>query len=366
MTAIPETMAAVLLTGHGGLDKLDYREDVPVPKPRPDEVLIRIAAAGVNNTDINTRTAWYSKAVEQGTNSGGAGGFDQADDADASWSGTPLTFPRIQGADVCGHIAAVGADVDAARIGERVLVRNMLRHYVDYRPYECWTIGSEMDGGFAQFAVAPARETHTVNCDWSNAELASVPCAYSTAENMLHRARVGTERVLVTGASGGVGSAAVQLAKRRGAEVIAIAAQSKAAEVKSLGADRVIDRNADLLAELGRESVDVVIDLVAGENWPTFLELLVRGGRYATAGAIAGPLAQIDVRTLYLKDLTLFGCTFQEDEVFENLIAYIERSEIRPVVAETYPLDAIAQAQEDFLAKKHTGKLVLIPPRSAP
>lgn len=363
MTDIPQTMAAVLLTGHGGLDKLDYREDVPVPRPKADEVLIRIAAAGVNNTDINTRTAWYSKAVEQGTNSGGAGGFGQADDADASWSGTPLAFPRIQGADVCGHIAAVGADVDSARVGERVLVRNMLRHYVDYRPYECWTIGSEMDGGFAQFAVAPARETHAVDCDWSDAELASVPCAYSTAENMLHRARVGAERVLVTGASGGVGSAAVQLAKRRGAEVVAIAAQSKAADVKDLGADRVIDRNADLLAELGRESVDVVIDLVAGESWPAFLELLVRGGRYATAGAIAGPLAQIDVRTLYLKDLTLYGCTFQEDEVFENLITYIEDGEIRPVVAQTYPLSEIAAAQEDFLAKKHTGKLVLIPPR---
>ena len=362
MTDIPRTMAAVLLTGHGGLDKLDYREDVPVPSPKADEVLIRIAAAGVNNTDINTRTAWYSKSVEQGTNSGGAGGFDQADDADASWSGTPLSFPRIQGADVCGHIVAVGAAVDAARVGERVLVRNMLRHYVDYRPYECWTIGSEMDGGFAQFAVAPARETHAVDCDWSDAELASVPCAYSTAENMLHRARVGAERVLVTGASGGVGSAAVQLAKRRGAEVIAVAAQSKADEVKSLGADRVIDRNADLLAELGHQSVDVVVDLVAGDNWPTFLELLVRGGRYATAGAIAGPLAQIDVRTLYLKDLTLYGCTFQEDAVFENLVTYIERGEIRPVVAKTYPLRDIAQAQEDFLAKKHTGKLVLIPP----
>lgn len=365
MTAIPETMAAVLLTGHGGLDKLDYRQDVPVPSPKADEVLIRIAAAGVNNTDINTRTAWYSKAVEQGTNSGGAGGFDQANDADASWSGTPLTFPRIQGADVCGHIAAVGDQVDPARVGERVLVRNMLRHYVDYRPYECWTIGSEMDGGFAQFAVAPARETHAVSCDWSDAELASVPCAYSTAENMLHRARVGAERVLVTGASGGVGSAAVQLAKRRGAEVIAIAARSKAEEVNSLGADRVVDRNADLIAELGEASIDVVIDLVAGENWPVFLELLVRGGRYATAGAIAGPLAQIDVRTLYLKDLTLFGCTFQEDEVFANLISYIERGEIRPVVAKTYPLRDIALAQEDFLAKKHTGKLVLVPPQAS-
>jgi NADPH:quinone reductase-like Zn-dependent oxidoreductase len=89
---------------------------------------------------------------------------------------------------------------------------------------------------------------------------------------------------------------------------------------------------------------------------------LRRGGRYATAGAIAGPIAQIDVRTLYLKDLTLMGCTFQEDEVFANLISYIEAGEIRPVVAKTYPLRDIAQAQEDFLVKKHTGKLVLIPP----
>ena len=123
----------------------------------------------------------------------------------------------------------------------------------------------------------------------------------------------------------------------------------------------MIDRNADLAAELGEGSVDVVVDLVAGEQWPSFLDVLRRGGRYATAGAIAGPLAQIDVRTLYLKDLTLFGCTFQEDEVFKNLISYIEAGEIRPLVAQTYPLRDIARAQEDFLAKKHTGKLVLIP-----
>jgi NADPH:quinone reductase-like Zn-dependent oxidoreductase len=239
----------------------------------------------------------------------------------------------------------------------------MLRTYVDYRPYECWTIGSECDGGFAQFTVAPAQETHAVNCDWSDADLASIPCAYSTAENMLHRVNVGAERVLVTGASGGVGSAAVQLSKRRGATVIALSSASKAGEVKALGADRVIDRNADLIAELGAGTIDVVVDLVAGDQWPVFLDLLKRGGRYATAGAIAGPIAQIDVRTLYLKDLTLFGCTFQEDAVFENLITYIEAGEIRPVVAKTYPLHEIARAQEDFLAKKHTGKLVVIPPK---
>ncbi|HAD28429.1 MAG TPA: alcohol dehydrogenase [Rhodobacteraceae bacterium] len=360
---LPQTMAAVLLTGHGGIDKLDYRTDVSVPEPKAGEVLIRVAAAGVNNTDINTRIGWYSKAVTEDTNSGGSEGFETVDDDDASWSGTPLSFPRIQGADVCGYITAVGDGVDATRIGERVLVRNMLRTYVDYRPYECWTIGSECDGGFAQFAVAPAQETHAVNCDWSDADLASVPCAYSTAENMLHRANVGAERVLVTGASGGVGSAAVQLAKRRGATVIALSSVSKADEVKALGADQVIDRNADLIAELGAGSIDVVVDLVAGEQWPTFLDLLRRGGRYATAGAIAGPIAQIDVRTLYLNDLTLFGCTFQEDEVFANLISYIEAGEIRPVVAKTYPLAEIVTAQEDFLAKKHTGKLVLIPPK---
>jgi NADPH:quinone reductase-like Zn-dependent oxidoreductase len=154
----------------------------------------------------------------------------------------------------------------------------------------------------------------------------------------------------------------VQLAKRRGAEVIALSSVAKAEEVRALGADQVLDRNVDLVAELGTGSIDVVIDLVAGEQWPSFLDVLRRGGRYATAGAIAGPIAQIDVRTLYLKDLTLMGCTFQEDEVFANLISYIEAGEIRPVVAKTYPLRDIAQAQEDFLVKKHTGKLVLIPP----
>ena len=359
---LPDKMHAVLLTGHGGMEKLDYRTDVLIPQPKPGELLIQIAAAGINNTDINTRIGWYSKAVHTGTETGGANGFKSLNDDDASWSGTPLAFPRIQGADVCGHVVAVGDGVSETRIGERVLVRNMLRTYVGFRPYECWTIGSECDGGFAQFSIAPAIETHAVACNWTDAELASVPCAYSTAENMLHRANVGAERVLVTGASGGVGSAAVQLAKRRGAEVTALSSASKTTEVMALGADRVIDRNVDLVAELGAESMDVVIDLVAGDQWSSFLDVLLRGGRYVTAGAIAGPLAQIDVRTLYLKDLTLFGCTFQEDEVFANLIRYIEAGEIRPVVARTYPLRDIALAQTDFLTKKHTGKLVLIPP----
>jgi NADPH:quinone reductase-like Zn-dependent oxidoreductase len=363
MTAdTPTTMTAVLLTGHGGLEMLEYREDVPVPVPGADEVLIRVAAAGVNNTDINTRTGWYSKAVTGATESGGAGGFDKVDDADASWSGIPLTFPRIQGADCCGRIVAVGAEVDPARIGERVIVRTMQRHAVRDRAFATTTLGSEFDGAFAQYMKTPSPEAYRIECDWSDVEIASIPCAYSTAENMLHRSGCGSERVLITGASGGVGSAAVQLAKRRGARVIAISGAAKAGDVLALGADRVIDRDADLAAELGRDSVDLAVDLVAGPGWPQLLDVLRVGGRYVTSGAIAGPLVELDVRTLYLKDLTFYGCTYQDDEVFENLVGYIERGEIRPLVAKTYPLSDIREAQQDFLAKRFTGKLVLVPP----
>ncbi len=356
---IPSTMAGVHLIGHGGPEMLVYREDIPVPLPQPGEVLIRVAAAGVNNTDINTRIGWYSKNVADATSEELSGAIDESD---ASWSGSALAFPRIQGADCCGRIVATGEGVDPARMGERVIVRSMMRAPVASRPFACWTFGSECDGAFAQFAVAPAAEAYTVRSDWTDVELACVPCAFSTAENMLHRSAVGAERVLVTGASGGVGSAAVQLACHRGATVIAVAGASKAEDVRALGAVEVIDRHDDPVTALGEDSVDVVIDVVAGRTWPRLLDLLRRGGRYATSGAIGGPLVELDLRTLYLKDLTFFGCTFQDDVVFDNLVHAVEEDTVRPLVAGTFPLSAIRQAQQAFMTKAHVGKLVLIPP----
>ncbi len=136
--ALPTKMAAMLLTGHGGPEKLEYRTDVPMPRPRADEVLIQVEAAGINNTDINTRIGWYSKAVSGDTNSTATEGADRDED-DASWSGVPLTFPRVQGGDVYGRIVTVGDDVQDNRLGHLVIVRNLMRHYVDHRPYECWT-----------------------------------------------------------------------------------------------------------------------------------------------------------------------------------------------------------------------------------
>jgi NADPH:quinone reductase-like Zn-dependent oxidoreductase len=156
----------------------------------------------------------------------------------------------------------------------------------------------------------------------------------------------------------------VQLARARGAEVIAVAGANKAVWVREHGANRVIGRDQDPVEALGEESVSVVIDLVAGPSWARLLDVLQRGGRYATAGAIAGPMVDLDTRTLYLKDLTFFGCTHQEDGVFQGLVRFIEEGRIRPTVSKSYPLVDIVQAQEDFLAKKYPGKLVLVPPQA--
>ena len=360
---LPKIMHAVVLTGHGGFDKMEYRTDVLVPSPKKNEVLIRIAAAGVNNTDINTRIGWYSKSVTSDTNKGGEKGLTEAKDDDGSWSGIPLKFPRIQGADVCGHIVSVGSDVDSSRIGERVIVRTMQTDPDNPNSLSCWTMGSECNGAFAQYTAIRSSETFKVESNWSDAELASLPCAYSTAEGLLYRSKTGAEEIFITGASGGVGSAVIQLAKIRGARVTAQCSSAKQEQVKNIGADVVVDRNTDLIKRLGKNKFDVVIDLVAGANWPQLLEILKPGGRYATSGAIAGPIAELDVRTLYLKDLTLYGCTFHPIKVFKNLIDYVERNKIRPLVAKTYNLKEISRAQKDFLEKKYTGKLVLIPPQ---
>ena len=361
MQEIPKTMHAVMLTGHGGIDMLVYKTDVEVPLPKSDEVLIRVKASGVNNTDINTRIGWYSKSVTSDTNKGGASGLEDAKKNDSSWSGKPLKFPLIQGADVYGEIVKVGSDISPKRIGESVLVRTMQEN-PHTSENNCWTLGSECNGGFAQYTAVRSSEVFVINSDWSDTDLGSIPCAYSTAEGLLHRAKLEKETILITGASGGVGSAAIQLAKLRDANVIAQCAFEKKEEVIQMGADKIVFRNSDLLKEIGRDAVDIVIDLVGGPKWTQLLDILKPGGRYATSGAIAGPIVKLDLRTLYLKDLTLYGCTFQSKEVFRNIIKYIEENKIKPLVAKSYPLKEIKKAQLDFLSKKFTGKLVLVPP----
>lgn len=360
---LPSQMRAVVLMGHGGLDQLHYREDWPTPQPGDDDVIIKVEACGLNNTDVNTRSGWYSKAVSDAT-TGGA--YEEVDESDPTWGGAPITFPRIQGADVCGRVVVVGKNADPELIGKRVITDNWLRDWNDPdNKDKTGYFGSECDGGYAEYTCIDHRHVGVVNCDWSSAELATLSCSYSTAEGMLARSNVRNgDIVLVAGASGGVGSALIQLAKRRNATVIALASEAKHQAVLDVGADYVLPRNPDNLAAalsalIGRATVSVVADIVGGPYFGSLIDVLERGGRYTCSGAIAGPIVELDLRTFYLRDLTFTGSTVLPTHVFGDLIGYIERGEIKPLLAAKYPLKDLAEAQQAFIDKTHTGNIVV-------
>ena len=360
-----QTMKAFVLKGHGDFDQLQWHEDWPLPVAEGDEVVIRVGACGLNNTDINTRTAWYSKAVSENT-TGGA--FEEADDEDATWGGAPVSFPRIQGADVVGEVVSVGPDGDTSLSGKRVMIDTWLRDWSDPTNRDkCGYYGSECDGGFAEYTKISQKHVHVVNSPLTDSELATFATSYITAENMLERAQVSAgDTVLITGASGGVGSALIQLVNRRGATSIALSSQSKMDELKALGAHHVIDRDvtnlkAALKQAIGKDTVSVLADVVGGPQWPLWLDSIERGGRLTCAGAIAGPMVDFDLRTFYLRDLTFTGATIVPVGLFAKLVSYIEKGEIKPLLAASYPLSELHDAQRAFIAKSHIGNIVVTP-----
>lgn len=364
--ALPQRMRAVVLSGHGGLDKLVYREDWPTPQPGTGEVVIRVGACGLNNTDINTRTAWYSKTVTEGiTAEGGTGGFATADAATGSWSNTKLTFPRIQGADVAGRIAAVGVGVDPRRIGERVMIDPWLLGTGDWMdPANAPYFGSECDGGFAEYTKIRAENALKIETPLSDAELATLPCVMHTAETLIGRTGLKPgETVVIAGASGGVGTTAIQLCRQRGARVIGIASKAKEAKLRELGADVVIDRNSPDLEAAIREAaggpVEVTLDVVGGAMFMPLINALRQGGRYSSSGAISGPDVRFDLRQLIYKDLQLTGATITPPGTFARLIKLIEHGKLRPVLAQAVPLKDLAKAQEAFMQKRHVGNIVV-------
>ena len=363
---IPPTMKAVVLVGHGGLDKLEVHTDWPTPTPAAGQVLVRVGACGLNNTDINTRTAWYSKKVTDGiTDAGGKGGYDEAESSDASWGSAALTFPRIQGADVSGHVAAVGQGVDPARVGQRVIIDPWLLASGDWLDAaRSQYFGSEVDGGYAEYCVVRAENAVEISTQLSHAELATFPCAYTTAENLVARTglRPG-ERVVISGASGGVGSAAIQLCRARGARVVAIASAAKAEILHQLGAETVIDRNEPHLVEAIRDASaggpQVALDVVGQGAFGALIDALAHGGRYSSSGAIAGPMVDFDLRHLVYKDLQLTGATIVPPGTMKRLVGLIEQGALKPLLAQSFPLEQLAQAQEAFMAKRHVGNIVV-------
>ena len=369
---IPETMCAVQLTGYGGLDKLVYRSDVAVPRLNFGWVLIRVTAAGMNNTDINTRIGWYSPQVgDDADGEAGEVGLGISTGGMGDWTGD-VQFPRIQGADCVGRIVAVGSGVSKNRVGERVLCMPYIYNPDDPDWLEnAGFLGAEYDGAFAQYVSVPARNAIAIpeETQFTDAEVATLPCSGGTAMNMLTMAKATQDDVvLVTGASGGVGTFLVQIAKHVGAKVVGVCSQNKADAVRAIGADAIVDRSTDDLigdtsAAMNGKKFTLVADVVGGSKFSKYLSLLRRGGRYVTAGAIGGAHVNLDLRTLYLNNLSFFGSTVFLPKTFPSLIQILLDGGLQPAVASIRPLSEIHTAQQEFLARKHVGSMVLIPPQ---
>lgn len=342
-------MKAVVLAGHGGPEVLHTRTDWSRPEPGSGEVLVRVLAAAVNNTDLWTRQGAY--------------GLPGDPDARAGWRG-PVRFPRVQGGDICGVVAEVGPGVDADRVGQRVLVDPALyRDHGRHAP-PVGLLGSEADGGFAQFVVVAAEQAHDVTgSPLSDERLAALPVAYGTAMGMLERAGVAAgETVVVTGASGGVGLALVQLAEVRGAQVIAVTSGDKAAEVRAAGATHTVDRGGDPVEQIRRcapGGVDAVADVVGGPLVSRLMPLVRDDGRWVIAGAVAGAVVEFDLRRLYLHNISLIGSSMHTREHFAALLRIARGGGVRPVIAARYVLEDLAAAQEHFTRQRRVGKIVV-------
>lgn len=260
------------------------------------EIRIEVAAAGVNNTDLWTRQGAY--------------GTPDDPDAVVGWKGVPVDFPRIQGGDAVGRVVELGPGAPQHLLGRQVLVDPIVYGQGDdpEEPPIDGVLGSEEDGAFAQHLCVAAERVHDVTeAPLSDIELACLPIAYGTAIGMLERAAVTAgERVLVTGASGGVGIALVQLAAARGAQVTAVT---------------------------------------------------------TARNAVAGPVVRIDLRVLYLQRLRLIGSTMHTPSQFQRLVDEARAGRFTPPVARTFPLEQIHRAQEGFRSGDHVGKLVLVPSR---
>ena len=365
---IPETMAAMQLVGHGDVDQLRYRTDVPTPEPGAGEVLLRITATAKNNTDRKAREGLYPTK-------------DRGDVTSFAMGGSPtLTFPRIQGADVVGRVVAVGSEVDPQRIGERGLLDFNL--YADGRRDINLTpdyYGHGADGGFAEYIAVPSDQFHRIdNPELADAQLASLGmCSYQTALHMLNAAAVSAgEKVLVTGASGGVGTALIQLCRILGAIPFALSQRDKAGPLRELGAEAVLDRGdmaalaEQVLLATGGDPIDAVMDLAGGEMTDRFIDTMITDmtrrstyPRLSIAGASAGNLSEIMWTRIYLYQVQIFGVSHGTREEAEQLVEWIRSGQLRPVLHGAFPLSRLHEAERYFVNRSanYLGKIVIVP-----
>ena len=341
-------MRAAIFHENGGPEVVRI-EDVPDLTPGPGEVLVRVKAAALNHLDL-----WVRRGLPIET-----------------------TMPHIGGSDVAGVIEAVGEGVDASRVGERVIVNPSLfdgtcewcRRGEESMCVGFRILGEHTNGGFAELVTAAADRAYALPEGYAFEDAAALPIAYMTAWRALHsRARLqADESVLVLGASGGSGLAAVQIAVDIGARVFALTSGAEKVErLRALGAEYVYDRAADdwvkaLQRDTAGRGVDVVLENPGAATWKGALRSLAIGGRLVTFGATTGPKVEVDIRALFWRQVSILGTTMANRSEFEAMIQAAFAGRIRPVVDTVLPLDRARQAHERMEAGEQFGKIVLIP-----
>ena len=344
-------MKAVQVSGYGGLDQLVVVER-EIPKPKENEVLVQVKACAINNTEIWMREGAYGTEGKSG------------------WRPEGVQFPRIPGSDITGQIVEVGSKVSAVRKGEDVVLFPFTssgepgsEHISDDMSF----IGSEYDGGYAEYVVWPAELCLPMALpDYEESAVFSV--SGMTGWHMVVESHIQPgETVMVTGANGGVGSLNVQIAANVfGAKVIAIVGDLSLEEkMKELGATHVLSYRSEQLAEEIIEAnggpIDAVLDVVGDALFHTSLQVLKKGGRFCTSGSAGGQKTELDFRTMYLKHITLIGSVLGTREDFKHLMNAVSEGKVKPIIDRTFPLEEAREAQNYFKKSGKVGKIVLIP-----
>ncbi|MDF1499129.1 MAG: alcohol dehydrogenase catalytic domain-containing protein [Anaerolineales bacterium] len=341
-------MKAVLFHEHGGLDVLRY-EDFPTPAPGPDEVLVRLRAAALNRVDLWVRQCW---------------------------PGLKLDLPHISGSDGAGVIAAVGAEVDDLKQGDRVVINanigcgkcDFCRAGYDNRCRDWHLLGETIRGTLAEYVAVPARNVLPLPDDMHFGPAAAASLVYLTAwHSLITRGKLQPgERVLVVGASGGVNTACIQIASFTGAQVLVIGSNAeKLSLAESLGADILIDRSKEenwskaVFLATGREGVDVVVDNVGAGSMMMSMRAARKGGRILTVGNTGGAMFEIDNRFIFGKHLSILGSTMGTLQDFETVMGLVFEGKLQPVIDRTYPLQETAEAERRLEAGEQMGKIVI-------